>query len=61
MTNKEWLIKSLTDEEILQIVIVNYTCKCCVGQNDLKKCLAQPCREGMLKWLKQEHKGDKLC
>ena len=56
MTNREWL-QTLTDKEFTRIVW--YTCECCVGQDDSKKCLQQlSCREGRLKWLKKEHKED---
>lgn len=56
MTNREWL-QTLTDEEFTKIIL--YSCECCIGRGNKKKCLAQPsCREGMLKWLKQEHKED---
>lgn len=54
MTNREWL-NTLTDEEFAQKMW--YSCECCAGESDLKKCRRQvSCREGRLKWLKQEHK-----
>lgn len=54
MTNREWL-ETLTDEEFTRMMW--YSCDCCVGQGDLKICHKQPsCRDGRLKWLKQEHK-----
>lgn len=53
MTNREWL-QTLTDEEFARMMW--YSCDCCVGQGDLKKCHKQPsCRDGRLKWLKQKH------
>ena len=54
MTNREWL-QTLTDKEFTRIVW--YSCECCVGRGDKKECRKQTsCREGRLKWLKQEHK-----
>lgn len=59
MTNREWL-ETLSDEEFTRVMW--YSCECCAGYGSLKECFKQPsCREGRLKWLKQEHKGDKLC
>lgn len=56
MTNREWL-QTLTDEEFARMMW--YSCECCAGHGDLKKCHKQPsCRDGRLKWLKQKHKED---
>lgn len=56
MTNREWL-QTLNDEEFTQIMW--YSCECCVAYGNREKCLNDmDCRDGRLKWLKQEHKED---
>lgn len=63
MTNGEWL-RSLTDEKIVDI-LCHYNDKCNIcAYNDLyyKDCCVNndslTCDDGILKWLKDNHKND---
>ena len=55
MTNRQWL-ESLSDKEF--VLTMCYSCKCCVGHDDNRKCGKISCRDGRIEWLKQEHKQE---
>lgn len=62
MTNRQWLMWQLidmSDEEFARVV--SFDCIYMIRCNDSKICpdsCGENCREGRVKWLKQEHKSN---
>lgn len=53
ITNREWL-ETLPDEEFVKVMYGS--CRNCVANGNIKECESISCRDGRIKWLKQEYK-----
>lgn len=58
MTNLEW-IKTLDEENMINILCSDYRCPCCAEDDTTKGSFCSfDCKKGVTEWLRAEHKEE---